>query len=243
MESLRLYTESEFEKSLLLSVKDLRGNIFHGQSAPEEFSLQGTTIASFYIEGGRAAIAVSDGKVSSNQVLQAASLEFKKLIEIDRVTVMAISGSAGFALLYAKILKNWVETTERIREEKLSVRAKVNMVTKILRESLSLSMGGFVVQPIITTYDKGHGPRIFLFTPDGSEVPRNDYAIAGSGKSNEGGLLTNWREDLSREEGIKLAQQLVINAHKLDKATGGRIFIKIIDQSGIESIDGGFVND
>lgn len=223
----------------LLVNASLAGGGVVPESSTQRFMLHGTTIASFLIDNGRAAIVVSDGKVSEGPLLQAASLEFEKLIEIDKSTVMAVSGSAGFAVLYARMLRNWVETMERVREEPLSTRSKVNMLARILRENLSLALSGLVVAPILTTWDEKRGPRIFVITPDGSVVIKKTYAMSGSGRVNEGGLLLGWSAGMSVENGISLAKELVKNASRLDSATGGKIFIKIVSRDGIESVDGG----
>ena len=241
MDSIQPLSERDLQGLILAPVRELRDSI--PQLNPsKEFTFHGTTIASFFVENGSAVIAVSDGKVSENAMLQAASLEFKKLIEIDAWTVMAISGSASFGLLYARSLRSWVETMERITEEPISTRAKVNMLSKILRDSLPISMGGFAVMPILTVYDEKRGPRIFLFTPDGSVVTKSEYAISGSGRISEGSLLVGHRRDMTREEGIEFAKSIVKNANKMDKATGGRIFIKVVSKEGIESLDGGFID-
>jgi len=203
----------------------------------------GTTIAAFLVDGGRAIVAVSDGKVSEGQLLYAASLDFPKVVEIDRSTVMLFAGSAGFAVLYSKILKNWVETMERVREERLSTRAKVNMLSRMLRESLPLAASGFPVVAILATLDELKGARIFLFTPDGSNIRKESYAIHGSGKISEASLLDNWRADMSRDEGVEYAKKLIKTASRLDSASGGHIFIKVLDENGVESIDGGRANE
>lgn len=240
MNTIRPLSEKDLQALILAPVRELRDSISRLNSN-KEFTFRGTTIASFFIENGSAAIAVSDGKVSENAMLQAASLEFKKLFEIDAHTVMAISGSASFGLLYARSLRSWVETMERMREEPISTSAKVNMLSKILRDSLPISMGGFPVGPIITTFDDKRGSRIFLFTPDGSVVTKPEYAISGSGRISEGALLVGHRRDMTREEGIEFAKSIVKNANNMDKATGGRIFIKVVSKEGIESLDGGFI--
>jgi len=191
----------------LLANASLAGGGVTPESSSQRFMLHGTTIASFLIDNGRVAIVVSDGKVSEGPLLKAASLEFEKLIDIDRSTVMAVSGSVGFAILYARMLRNWVETMERIREERLSTRSKVNMLARILRENLSLALSGLVVAPILTTWDDKRGPRIFVVTPDGSVVVKKTYAMSGSGRVNEGGLLLGWNINMSKESGISLMQK------------------------------------
>ena len=204
----------------------------------------GTTIAAFLVDNGKTIVAVSDGKVSEGQMLYAASLDFPKVVEIDRSTIMLFAGAAGFAALYSRILKNWVETMERVREVRLSARAKVNMLARMLRESLPFAASGFPVMAILATFDERKSARIFLFSPDGSNIQRESYAILGSGKVGEGVLVERWHPDMNRNEGIILAKRLVkVNATNLDSATGGQIFIKVLDENGVESVDGGRANE
>ena len=178
---MRVYTH--FDNIALAPIRELVASMPRPLNGVVNLSSwHGTTIAAFLVDNGRSIVAVSDGKVSEGQLLYAASLDFPKVIEVDRSTVMLIAGAAGFAVLYSKILKNWVETMERVREERLSARAKVNMLSRILRESLPLAASGFPVVAILATFDKRKGARIFLFTPDGSNVRRKTYAILGSGK-------------------------------------------------------------
>jgi len=73
---------------------------------------------------------------------------------------------------------------------------------------------------------------------------RDSYAVFGSGKVGEGILVERWKPDLTREEGIEVAKRLVkVNAANLDSGTGGRIFIKVLDENGVESVDGGRANE
>src|SRR3989344_7054035 len=235
---MRVYTH--FDNIALAPIRELVASMPRPLNGVVNLSSwHGTTIAAFLVDNGRSIVAVSDGKVSEGQLLYAASLDFPKVIEVDRSTVMLFAGAAGFAVLYSKILKNWVETMERVREERLSVRAKVNMLSRMLRESLSLAVSGFSVVAILATFDERKSARIFLFTPDGSNVQRESYAIHGSGKVGEGVLVERWHPDMNRNEGIILAKRLVkVNAMNLDAATGGRIFIKVLDENGVESVNG-----
>lgn len=237
-----LVTEIDFEHMSLSPIRDLAASLPPAvkNSLPAISPWHGTTIAAFTVDGGKAIVAVSDGKVSEGPVLYPASLEFPKVVEIDKETVMLFAGSAGFAVMYARILKNWVETMERVREEKLNARAKINMLSRILRESLPLAASGFPVGAILATFDRQKGMRIFLFTPDGSNVLRKTYAIFGSGKVTEASLLENWRADMTRQDGVEYAKRLIKTSSDLDSASGGRIFIKVLDENGVESIDGGW---
>jgi len=234
----------DFDDVILSPIRKLAASLPQSFKADAISPWHGTTIAAFLVENGKSIINVSDGKVSEGQMLYPVSLEFPKMVEIDKETVMLFAGSVGFAVMYSKILKNWVETMERIREERLSTKAKVNMLSRILREGLPLTVSGFPVGAILSAFDKRRGARIFLFTPDGSSVLRDSYAIFGSGKVGEGILVERWKPDLTRKEGIKVAKRLVkANASNLDSATGGHIFIKVLDENGIESIDGGKTNE
>lgn len=235
---------TDFESIALDPIRKLVAGMLHSLKNGVISPWHGTTIAAFPVDNGKLIVNVSDGKVSEGQLLYPVSLEFPKMVEIDRETVMLFAGAAGFAVMYSKMLKNWVETMERIREERLSTRAKVNMLSRILRESLPLAASGFPVGAILSTFDKRKGARIFLFTPDGSNVLRDSYAVFGSGKVGEGILVERWKPDLTREEGIEVAKRLVkVNAANLDSGTGGRIFIKVLDENGVESVDGGRANE
>ena len=244
---MKVYTD--FDSVALAPIRELVANMLRHLNGSSNLKdnispWHGTTIAAFLVDNGKTIVTVSDGKVSDGQILYAASLDFPKVVEIDRSTVMLFAGAAGFAALYSRILKNWVETMERVREVRLSARAKVNMLSRMLRESLPLAASGFPVVAILATFDERRGARIFLFTPDGSNVRRESYAILGSGKVGEGILLERWHPDMKRNAGIKLAKRLIkANSTNLDAATGGRIFIKILDENGVESVDGGKANE
>lgn len=246
---MTLMTENRFDALALSPIRDMVAGMPRLLSGASNFKdglsfWHGTTIAAFIVDNGKTIVAVSDGKVSEGQLLYPASLEFPKIVEIDKETVMLFAGAAGFAVMYAKILKNWVETMERIREECLSMKAKVNILSRILRESLPLAASGFPVAAILAALNKRKGARIFLFTPDGSSVRREHYAIFGSGKVGEALLVDRLRENMTRMQGINLAKKLVkLVSSDLDSATGGRIFIKVLDKNGVESINGGMANE
>lgn len=241
---------SPSEQAADMALSPIRAMVAGLSSVPQGTKLKdelavwhGTTIASFFAANRAAIISVSDGKASEGPTLYPASLDFQKVVEIDSRTIMLFAGAAGLASMHAKSLRNWVETMERVREEGLSTRAKVNMLSRMLREGMALASLGLIVISILATWDIKKGGRIFLIGPDGTSVLKSDYAIHGSGRIGEGLLLKAWHPNLTVDEGVDLAKELITtNAQKLDSGTGGRIQIKVLTAQGVTTIDGGRAN-
>lgn len=202
-------------------------------------SVHGTTIGAFKINQGKEAVAFSDGKVSEGQLLQPLSLVYEKIIDIDRKSVMLISGVPSIAKEYCKLVEVNIDNYEKMQEEELSSKGKVRQIETLMLKNFALAAQGLIVSPIFVTYDNQHGARIFSFSPDGSSVEKYDYVMSGSGKIAQPILFNDWREDLNREEGIKLAKKVVGIASASESASGGKIYIRIIAAEGVEKVEEG----
>lgn len=211
------------------------------QSQLSELSIHGTTIGAFRVSGGKEAIAFSDGKVSEGALLQPLSLSYEKILDIDRKSVMLISGVPSIAKEYCKMVEIGIDNYEKLHEEPLSSRGKVRLIETIMMKNFGLAAQGLIVSPIFVTHDEGHGARIFTFSPEGSWVEK-DYAMSGSGKIAQPLFLPAWQGrgwniDLSREEGVDLARYIATTSPQLESASGGKVYIRIISSQGVEVVE------
>lgn len=206
----------------------------------------GTTIGAFLVESGQAVVTFSDGRVSVGPRI--ASEDYRKVLALDSHTVMLIAGSPVIGQRLAQLMQVFIRAYQDIRMGKpMSVDAKRKRLAFELLGAFGLTSQGLVLAPILATYDRGKGrARIFAYSPEGSFNERGDfgdstrgYATSGSGEGVFKLIKTGRRPDMSIDEGIALAQSLVLDSAEDDSASGGRTFVTVINRDGIQVFGGG----
>jgi 20S proteasome alpha/beta subunit len=212
------------------------GQLFRGTTDPGPF-LHGTTIGAFTIEHGQRALAFSDGKVSMGNV--PVHLAYRKILEIDHYTRMLIAGSPVVGMHHAAAIKAWIGFREDTTGEQVSARAKVKFLSRLLLGSINLMHTGIVCAPILVTYDirRKKAARIFSLGVDGSEIEHTDCTAGGSGASVNVLLKNAWRADLTFNDGVALAQKLILEtAPQNDSFSGGKVSIDLVGPDGARTI-------
>ena len=180
----------------------------------------------------------------------------EKILQIDRHSVLAISGSPAIAYEIARILEHSIQYFRRSQLQELSLEGKLRMLSRLIRENLSMALQGLGgVIPIFALYDLNatddeNGGKVFFYDALGAYFENVDFATTGSGSIWIRGVLrylsrfgdTPWQEMGQRQAAITILRLLDI-ASEYDAATSGynakvNIFpnVKVVTRSGVDTI-------
>ncbi|MCY3722259.1 MAG: proteasome subunit alpha [Candidatus Poribacteria bacterium] len=180
----------------------------------------------------------------------------EKVLQIDRHSVLAISGSPAIAYEIARILEHSFQYFRRSQLQELSLEGKLRMLSRLIRENLPMALQGIGgVIPIFALYDLNtaddkNGGKIFFYDALGAHFENVNFATTGSGSIWIRGVLrylsrfgdTPLREMDERQATITILR-LLDTASEYDAATSGynaraQIFpnIKTVTRTGVEDI-------
>ena len=180
----------------------------------------------------------------------------EKVLQIDRHSVLAISGSPAIAYEIARMLEHSFQYFRRSQLQELSLEGKLRMLSRLIRENLSMALQGIGgVIPIFALYDLNanedeNGGKIFFYDGLGAHFENVDFATTGSGSIWIRGVLrylsrfgdTPLHAMDRRQAAITILRLLDI-ASEYDAATSGynakvNIFpnVKIVTHAGVDTI-------
>ena len=180
---------------------------------------EGTTVlASRYRDG-----VVIGGDRQATQGHQIVHRRIRKVYPSDRMSAVAVAGTAGLALEMVRLFSVELEHYEKIEGAMLSLEGKANFLSRLVRAQLPLAFQGLAVVPLFAGYDqKTHKGRVYTFDVVGGRYEEQNYGAAGSGAVQARAYLrTAWKADMSEEGVIQKVMGALVAAADVDVATGG----------------------
>jgi proteasome beta subunit len=223
-----------------MSPHDVPGTSTGDPAMPIE-TVHGTTVVAIVHAGG--VVMAGDRRATSG--FSIASRRIEKVFPADDFSGIAIAGAAGPAVELVRLFQVQLEHYEKIEGEGLSLDGKANQLAGMVRANLPAAMQGLVVVPLFAGYDERRAVgRVFSFDVTGGKYEEADFQTEGSGGVHaRNWIKAQWRDDLSRDEGIDLALRSLFAAADEDAATGGpdlvrRIFptVAVIDVGGFTAV-------
>ena len=175
-----------------------------------------------------------------------------KVIQIDDVSALAISGSPAIAYEVARVLEHSFQYHRRRQLREMSLEAKLRRLSLLIRDNLPMVIQGIgSVIPIFATYDLSDDRgKIFFYDAMGAQFETTDFSTTGSGAPAIRGVmyyLNRWGQrpfsELGREEALGLALRLLYTASEYDAATGryehtADLFpsVKAITKEGLQEV-------
>ena len=180
----------------------------------------------------------------------------EKVLQIDRHSVLAISGSPAIAYEIARMLEHSFQYFRRSQLQELSLEGKLRMLSRLIRENLAMALQGIGgVIPIFALYDLNaaddkNGGKIFFYDALGAHFENVDFATTGSGSIWIRGVLRylsrfgeiSLHEMDQRQAAITILRLLDI-ASEYDAATSGynakvNIFptLKTVTRTGVNTV-------
>ncbi len=166
-----------------------------------------------------------------------ASKESVKILPIEDHIAITIAGASGDAQALVRYMKAECKLFSIQTKRKISTQAAATLLANILHSGRWTFMP-YMVQLIIAGYDDS-GPSIFTLDAIGSVEEEKKFFSTGSGSPIALGVLEDkYKEDITVEEGIKLAVKAIKAAIERDIASGGKgIDVAIITQEGFKRIE------
>jgi len=175
----------------------------------------GTTTVACKIKDG--VVMATDNRATMGYFV--ANKNAKKLHRIQDYIYMTIAGGVADAIYLIDLLKAETEIYNLRNEKPIGV----GQTAKLLQNILYNKKGFYQVGHLIGGVTESEGPKVYNLGGYGSLLD-DDYASVGSGSVFAMGILeTEWKEDLSLEEGIDICTRAVRSAIIRDMASGNGI--------------------
>ncbi|MBI2579921.1 MAG: archaeal proteasome endopeptidase complex subunit beta [Candidatus Aenigmarchaeota archaeon] len=158
----------------------------------------------------------------------------QKIYKVDDRIAITTAGGAGDTQQLARVLKAEIQIYKLTRNSDFTVNAAVNLLSNILQNNRYYP---YMAMLIIGGVDK-NGNHIYSIDPVGG-LEKDDFTSTGSGSPFAYGVLENeYKANIPREEGVRLAVRAIRAARERDVFSGGRsINVLVIDKNGTQMID------
>ncbi|ELQ75258.1 20S proteasome, regulatory subunit beta type PSMB5/PSMB8/PRE2 [Trachipleistophora hominis] len=187
---------------------------------------KGTTTLAFIFKEG-IAIAVDSRATSGSYI---ASRTVHKVIRVNNYLLTTMAGGAADCLYWEKRMGAFAKLYEVTNGKRLPVPAAVNYLRNCIVGRRGLSIG-----TMVCGWDD-KGPNIYYLDNDGTMVKGTVFSV-GSGSTIAYGLLnSNYRYDMSRDEGLKLARDAIFYATYRDAYSGGFVNLYFMDNNGWQHV-------
>ena len=180
----------------------------------------------------------------------------EKVLQIDKHSVLAISGSPAIAYEIARVLEHSFQYFRRSQLQELSLEGKLRMLSRLIRDNLPMALQGIGgVIPIFALYDLGaadeeNGGKIFFYDALGAHFENVNFATTGSGSIWIRGVLRYLSrfgdtplQEMDERQATIMILRLLDTASEYDAATSGynaraQIFpnVKTVTRLGVEDI-------
>ena len=196
----------------------LPGRSLQGSPSAAEPS-HGTTIVAAVHERG--VVLAGDRRATAGNMISKRDVD--KVFRSDEFSAVAIAGTLGLGLDFAKLFHVELEHYEKMEARPLSLMGKAQRLAALVRGNLGAAMQGLVVVPLFVGYDQDSGTgRIFSYDPTGGPSEERRFHSIGSGSVFATGALKKlYTENMPVEEAILCCVQALYDAADDDSATGG----------------------
>ncbi len=196
--------------------------------------LKGTTTVGLVCNDG--VVLATERRASMGNLI--ASKKAKKVFQIDGTVGLTMAGSVGDAQKLVRSIKAESKLYKLKREKPITVKA----VSTLMANILGAGILPYRVQLVIGGVDE-KGPSLFVLDPGGGNLEEN-IVSTGSGSPIAYGVIEDrYAEDISVEEGIKLAIRAISSAMKRDTASGEGIDVAKITSDKFEIVENAEVKE
>ncbi|GAA3388003.1 proteasome subunit beta [Cryptosporangium minutisporangium] len=212
----------------------------HGAIAPH-----GTTIVAATYTGG----VVMGGDRRATQGNMIAQRDIEKVFPTDAYSVAGIAGTAGIAIEMIRLYQVELEHYEKIEGTPLTLDAKANRLSIMIRGNLGAALQGLAVVPLFAGYDldaidPAKAGRIFGFDVTGGCWEDRGYSSVGSGSVfAKSALKKLWKPGLDETGAVRVLVESLYDAADDDSATGGPDLIRklypiltVVDAEGVRRL-------
>jgi proteasome beta subunit len=182
-------------------------------------------------------IMAADRRATAGTLIADKNVE--KVRPVMKNIVLTTAGSVSDLQLLYKYLQAELKIKHIRAGRQPSVREAANLLGGWVY-SLIRSSGG-IAHFLVGGYDTN--PQLFDIYPDGSIMEQNDYITSGSGSVFALGVLeSQYKKNLSQEEGMQLAIKAMNASLARDSASGNGVDVYVVDKNGARKIASKTVN-
>jgi proteasome beta subunit len=220
------------------------GSLISGK-VQHDVESHGTTVLALRFDQG--VVVFADRRATIGNLIMFEQAE--KVMPLDDLTVVAISGSFARSIEICRYLKHSFKYYRRAVLQELTLEGKLSEISRALAGNVEMAMNGIgVFIPIVAAYDKTADKfSVYFFDGAGARFENGEYACAGSGSERIRGVFEFLRrtegsfETRSLDQVVENGLQMLDIASTLDSATGGftRIepIVRILTKNGNEAMD------
>jgi proteasome beta subunit len=198
----------------------------------------GTTIVAVVYERG--VVLASDRRATAGNMISKRDVD--KVFRSDEFSAVAIAGTLGLGLEFARLFQVELEHYEKMEGRPLSLMGKAYRLAALVKGNLGAAMQGFVVVPMFVGYDQDSGTgRIFSYDPTGGPAEERGFHTIGSGSVfAKGALKKLYTENMPAEDAVLCCVQALYDAADDDSATGGPDMARRIYPVAVTVTDEGY---
>ncbi|MEI7983999.1 MAG: proteasome subunit alpha [Armatimonadota bacterium] len=220
------------------------GSLITGK-VQHDVETHGTTVLALRFKEG--IVVFADRRATIGNLIMFEQAE--KIMPLDDLTVVAISGSFARSIEICRYLKHSYKYYRRAVLQELTLEGKLSEISRALAGNVEMAMNGIgVFIPIVAAYDKTNDKfGVYFFDGAGARFENGEYACAGSGSERIRGVFEFLRrtegsfEDRSLDQVVENGLQMLDIASTLDSATGGftRInpIVRVLTKDGNKALD------
>ena len=178
-----------------------------------------------------AVILASEGKSTLGYLVSSKGAQ--KVYQIDDKIALTTAGGAGDTQALVRILKAEINIYKTMRNSEFTVNGTISLLSNILQQNRYYP---YLAMLIVGGHDRD-GFHIWTIDPMGGA--ESDKSVAtGSGSPFAYGVLeADYRENMTKEEGIKLVVKAIRSARERDVFSGGKIQVCVITKDSLEFVD------
>lgn len=196
----------------------------------ENMKKTGTTTIGLICKDG--IIMAADKRVTAGNHI--ANSKYQKIAIVADNIAITTAGLVSDAQLLTKIIRAEIKLKEVQTSRKINVKESVNILSSLSYSNIRMTGG--VVGFLVGGADSS-GYSLWDVGVDGSILQNEDYVSDGSGSVFALGVLeSEYKKDMSIEDGAKLAVKALNVAQKRDNATGSGFDVVSITKDGIKKI-------
>ena len=198
----------------------------------------GTTTLGIVCKDGIVLAADKRGSYGGDSgVAYIAGKDENKIQEVNEGIIVTTAGVASDLQKVIKITKSELKLKQLRSKIKPSIKQAANLFATIVYQNIRqfTTIPG-ITHFLLAGYDEG-GEYLYDIHPDGYLEEKKEYSATGSGMTNVNPILdSEYKEDITVEQGIKLAKKCINASMKRDPASGEGIDIFIVTEKGIKQV-------
>jgi proteasome beta subunit len=210
---------SSFTEFLAASAPHLLPGAREDLPIPVTQVAHGTTIVAVTFPGG--VIMAGDRRATMGNMI--AQRDVEKVFHADDYSCVGYAGTAGVGADLIRLFQVELEHYEKIEGSALSLHAKANRLSYMVKSNLNMALQGLAVVPMFAGWDVDREKAsIFSFDITGSTAEETSYHSIGSGSIfARGALKKRFRADLTEADTVRVCVDALYDAADDDTATGG----------------------